>query len=264
MPIVEKLSGSAALNRARGWLSAGVVGERGPVAAEGQGAQHGRRANARERAHPLHHLAMELPLLRPLRVLVRRQPVLHGQEVAGLEARVHSRERVQAAQQQAGPDEQDHGQRDLRHHQRATHARAQGAAGVAAAAFLQRLHEVGPREAKRGHETEQERGERGERDRVPDDRRIQAGHQAARQAVGRRRHQEAQPPLAGQQSERATGRPEQGGLGQELPHQPAAAGAQRDARRQLPLARGRAGQHQVRDVGAGDQQHQRHRGQQHQ
>ena len=48
-------------------------------------------------------------------------------------------------------------------------------------------------------------------------------------------------------------------LGEHLADEPPAAAAERRAHRQLPLARGRAHEQQVRDVGARDQQHERHR-----
>ena len=51
-------------------------------------------------------------------------------------------------------------------------------------------------------------------------------------------------------------------LGQHLPHQAPGIGAERATQRHLPLARGGAGEHQVGDVGAGDQQHQPDRSQQ--
>ena len=56
--------------------------------------------------------------------------------------------------------------------------------------------------------------------------------------------------------ERARDEREQQALGQQLAHQPAARGAERQAHRDLALADRGARQQQVRDVGARDQQHQ--------
>ena len=56
---------------------------------------------------------------------------------------------------------------------------------------------------------------------------------------------------------------EQHAFGQQLPHQPLPAGAERGADRDFLLPPGGARQQQVRDVRAGDQQHQRHRAEQH-
>src|SRR5215470_18294050 len=60
----------------------------------------------------------------------------------------------------------------------------------------------------------------------------------------------------------AAGQSQYRALGQALPDHPCAAGAERDARRELAVTRDRPGQHQARDVHAGDEQHQRHGAQQ--
>ena len=53
----------------------------------------------------------------------------------------------------------------------------------------------------------------------------------------------------------AAGEREQRALGQQLPNEPAASGAERRAHGQLAVAAQQPRERQVRDVGAGDQQH---------
>ena len=56
---------------------------------------------------------------------------------------------------------------------------------------------------------------------------------------------------------------QQNAFGEQLPHQPLPSGAQSGADGDFLLAAGGAREQKVRDVGAGDQQHQRHRAHQH-
>ena len=63
------------------------------------------------------------------------------------------------------------------------------------------------------------------------------------------------PHVANDDPERRTERREEQALGDELPRQPSAPGAEREPHRHLALAHGRAREQQVGDVRAGDQQH---------
>ena len=85
----------------------------------------------------------------------------------------------------------------------------------------------------------------------------------SRQALRVRRQQRAQAAKAQHRAERAAGEREHDPLGQELPQQPPAPGAERRADRELALPRLGAGEHQVRQVGARDEQHEPHRALQH-
>ncbi len=86
----------------------------------------------------------------------------------------------------------------------------------------------------------------------------------SRQIRGRQRKQRRHSPA---RDDHAASSREQGkhhALSEHLPDQPHAAGADRRAHHQLASARRRAREQQVRDIGARNQQHERHRGEQHQ
>ena len=70
-------------------------------------------------------------------------------------------------------------------------------------------------------------------------------------------------PRRDQQADGAARDREHGALGEQLPNEAAAAGAERGTDRDLGLSRRRAGEHQVRHVGAGNQQHQADGAEQH-
>ena len=111
---------------------------------------------------------------------------------------------------------------------------------------------------QRRRQAEHERGQRATRPTVkPSTRRsgVRSIASAARPG-GRVRPQHALGPVRDQEAEAAGEEREQQALGEELAHQPAARGAEREAHRHLALARRRAREQQVRDVRAGDQQHQ--------
>ena len=83
------------------------------------------------------------------------------------------------------------------------------------------------------------------------------------EAGGDDQREQARPPEGEHEAEAASDEREQQVLGQELPHQaPAPAGAGGGAQGELLLPRGARGQQQVRDVRAGDQQHEADRAQQ--
>ena len=84
-----------------------------------------------------------------------------------------------------------------------------------------------------------------------------------RQALGVGRQQRAQAAKAERRAERPADERQHDPLGQELPQQPPASGAERRADRELALPRLGARQHQVRQVGAGDEQHEPDRALQH-
>ena len=79
-----------------------------------------------------------------------------------------------------------------------------------------------------------------------------------RQVGGRQRHQEPDPRPGEPEPQQRAGPSEHQALGQELAHDPPGGATQRHPHRQLLLARRGADQQQVGDVGAGDQQHERH------
>ena len=68
------------------------------------------------------------------------------------------------------------------------------------------------------------------------------------------RDDEVERPARDEQAQRAAKRRQQARLGQQLPHEPPAARADRQAHGHLRRPAGRPRQQQVRDVGAGDQQ----------
>jgi hypothetical protein len=74
---------------------------------------------------------------------------------------------------------------------------------------------------------------------------------------GRKRRQRAAQPERDEDARGSAERGEQQALEQQLPHQPSPRRADRDADRHLLLARRGPRQQQARDVGAGDQQHER-------
>ena len=76
----------------------------------------------------------------------------------------------------------------------------------------------------------------------------QAGRIGARAAPARRRRASSKP-------ERAACQRQQHTFGHELPEQPSAAGAERRAHGKFAMARFGAGQQQVRQIRAGDEQH---------
>ena len=118
---------------------------------------------------------------------------------------------------------------------------------------------VAARGVERRNDAEEQAGEqgcaKGIRDHLPVDGNVREPREARR----RQGLQEIRAPRRDQQAGGAADQAEQQAFGQHLAQQSAPPGAERRPNRQLALPRGRAGEQQVRDVGAGDQQDEAHR-----
>ena len=214
-----------------------------------------RGVHAGQRLQTFEHRQVELPLRvdvgipREVAENLRRQHAVRS--IPGLD----TLQAVEAGQQQAGADQQHHRDRHLRHDQRALDSLA--AAGVAglAAALLQRVDEIDPA-AERRQRAEQHSGQDRNAEREDQHDRIQRDLARARRkpADERGQHVDGQPRDA--DADGAADHGEQRALGQQLPHQAAAAGAERGAHRQLAIAAQHPRQREVGDIRARDQQHQ--------
>src|SRR5437763_2187573 len=225
------------------------------------GHAHGRHAGI-ARQH-VRQILEELGLHRGIRVARGREPDARRQHVARVVAGIHRGQPHEAPDEQPRAHQQHERERDLRHHQPALRPVAPARARRGAALVAQRLLHAGARRAQRRQQAERqarhEREDEGEgeypgvepdlvhaRHARPDGERggeAPAGQQHARGPSDERHHH---------------------ALGQELPRQPHAIGAERPAHGDLLPALGGARHVQPRRVGAGDQQHQPHRAEQHQ
>ena len=162
----------------------------------------------------------------------------------------------EGAKQQAGADEQNEGERNLGDHECVAKGGAHGAARESGGDATGGCN--GRRETKAdpgGHADSAEKGE---------DPPVEADFRSTRDLPCG----EAQEEAAAQHSERKTGdapgEGKQEALGEELTGEPEAAGTDRGANSDLAGARSGAGQQEVRDVEAGDEQHHADGAEQHQ
>ncbi len=190
------------------------------------------------------------------------QRQVERQGSAGREPPFRPEQRLEAADRQAGGKQQQRGERDLRNHER--HAHAAPDAGRRTSAILQGDVHILPGEVPGREQTEHDAG---------DDRERQREHQhagfephvaqtderdAVRRELAERRHR----PPRDEQPGSSAGEAEHDRLGEHLPGDPGAAGADGAAHRDLPPPVRGLRQQQVGDVHARDQQHERHRGEQ--
>ena len=119
-----------------------------------------------------------------------------------------------------------------------------------------------PRGGERRRDAEQHAGRAGQQQREQQHRSIDREVEGERQRAGRWRRRARTPATIPHASATPATPPiarEQNALGEQLPDQPAAAGAEREPHRELALPRRGPRQQQVGDVRAGDQQHRAHR-----
>ena len=114
---------------------------------------------AGQRADAIEHRALEGRRRLPG---VALGPDVEGeeQEVRGLEAGIGALRVLQAAQEESGAHERDQRERDLRHHEDVAKGEQPAEAAGPVGPVLQVIDELGPRELERGHEAEEQAGER--------------------------------------------------------------------------------------------------------
>ena len=181
---------------------------------------------------------------------------------ARFEAGRDRRETHEAVNQQAGADQKDERHRDLRGDQQRpqplalTVARRARFAGVQREAFAKR----GPADAQRRHEADEQR--RDERQAEAERHHACVNHDAAEPwqcELRDERQRDADRELREHHAERRAEQRQYDRFRQQLTHDPPAFRAEGHAHRQFAAPRGEARHLQVRDVDAGDQEHERHR-----
>ena len=108
-------------------------------------------------------------------------------------------------------------------------------------------------------DAEEQAGEQGCAKGIRDHLAVDRDGREPREARRRQGLKKLRTPRSDQQACSATDQTEQQAFGQHLAQQSAPSGAERRPNRELALPRGGAGEQQVRDVGAGDQQDEAHR-----
>ena len=172
-----------------------------------------------------------------------------------LEAALDAQHSRKALQHQTGPGQQQYGERDFGHDQRIARAARCHGPGCRPGAFLQSLVQVGPRELPRGRQAEQHARECRNAEGEAEHRQIECYLIQARNVGRAGRDEQAQPRPAEQYSEHAAHHRQHDAFDQQLPHHSPTSGSQGEAQRNFLLARRRSGEHEIRHVRAGDQQH---------
>ena len=216
-------------------------------------------AHARQCGGALYHPVEELGPLLGLGVRPLRQRQVGYEQVIRLEAGRHVLQAGKALEHQAGPYEQQHGQRDLGGDERAAHPPDPGTAGRAACSFVQHLPQVELRGAQRRRQAENETGADRDREGEPENRRVQSDRKHRRQRIRGQPEQRSKGAPGQEQPDDGPQERQQHALGEQLADDARPAGPHGGPDGDLPAAGGRARQQQVRDVGAGDEKHEAHR-----
>ena len=180
---------------------------------------------------------------------------LERQHVLPVESELNRRQIRKRPQKQAGRDQDQQRDGDLRNHQDAAQAEAAKPvpARFAGPRFLERRHEVHPRRLERRSKPEQharqkrERGHHGQH--VP----VQFGAQSeVLVSIRQQQSQETDSPDGERDTQRAAQQRQQDALGEELADDPKPSGAQAQPECNFALPGGRARQQEVGDIRASD------------
>jgi hypothetical protein len=230
-----------------------VKSPRVAVASERNLAGGRHRLDARKRAKLRHHLVglQHHRFVFPVRLADHRD--LHRQHVVRVESGVDGEQAADAFDHQSGADEQYHRHRDIGGYEQPAGDRRRGVRRLAAVA-VQRGLQIEARGANRRNQAEDECGGDGQHQREAHDAPVERG--AGQSRHRRRRHLDQ-----GRHRERAEADTKNGAAAgherafdEQLTHDPASARAERRPKRQVVFAAGEPRQHQIRHIGAGDQQ----------
>ena len=223
------------------------------------GASHG---DARHRGQRLAGGAIELERGVAVGELARARADAHRDDALGIEAGGDLLQADEASHQQAGADQQHQRDRDFRDHEEA----AQPAPAAAEAAFalrvpaarLERGVEIDARRAQRRREAEEDAGANRDGKGEDEHRGVEPNRFEPRDVARVDRPDDLQRDLGDRQAGGAAENAEQHALGQQLADEAFPARAERRPDGDLFLPAGGAGEQQIGDVGARDQQDERH------
>ena len=198
-------------------------------------------------------------------VAAERRRELERDQVVERDAGVGGLEVLQAADEQPGAEQQQEAERDLRRDQPLAQEQRSAGAGDRADRVLQRRPRIRTAGAQRRQKPEDDAGQEGQAEREGEDAAVGRRLQSNRLAVGRARTRAAPwvSATATATPTHAADRRQHETLDQQLAHQLTARGAERQPDRDFLLPHEAARDQQVRDVGAGDQQHESDHAHQH-
>ena len=189
---------------------------------------------------------------------------VHHQHVSIVEARIDPHQLHEAADEQPRANQQHDRQRDFCDDQQAAQALATCTRGAGPSAVLERARQVGTRRLQRRNDPEEETGHQGRCHGRREHAQVEADRGDAREAGGQPGANRLDAEIREQDAERRATQGEHHPFDEQRAHQPPPARTERRPDSHLAAADRRPRQHQVGDVGARDQQHQRHRAEQHQ
>ena len=190
-----------------------------------------------------------------LRIAHERPHEIEDEGIRGAVARVDGEDVQEAARQQPGADEQHHRQRNLRNHEPLTCSLA-AAAAHRPLSFAERLAQRGWRRAERGQKTEEASRHEGDNEGKGQHPGVNADVSDARNVGGLEHGERLDAGERDADAHRARGNRQHESLGEQLPRDSSAPGADGEPERQFPLASGRAREIQIRYVEAGNDQQQ--------
>ena len=224
---------------------------------EGDAGQDRSALDARKRRDSLQQLLLEGADRLILAVLVLGEHRLRHEDVAGIrEAGAYREQAVQRADHEAGADDQDEGERDLRHDESGACASTRRGTRCA---VLERFHQIRPAGVERGDDSRDDARGDGDTQREREHRAIQSHLVEARDGPRSEGDERVETPGGEEHPERAADKRQQQRLGEELPQDPSAPAAESGADGKLALPRCSARQQHARDVRTGDEEHQHHR-----
>ena len=179
-----------------------------------------------------------------------------AEQMLAAESQIDVLQIVQRPRKQRGGDQHQQRERHLRDHQCLAQADVRAAGGDVTGVVLQGERELRRSGLPGGSQSEEDAGENGEPEGEGEHAQVRSGGERKVRGIGKQTEEGAAGPPGEENSDGAAGDRENEAFGNQLAHQQEAAGAHGKADRDLFLPADGAGEQQVGDIGAGDQQQQ--------
>ncbi len=229
----------------------------GPHAVEGEALRRAHGHDSGESRDIFGEALVELANAGRRSVPGRRQIDPGDEQVAGFETQRDLSKAHEASREQPRAHEKDHRHGDLHDDEDAPRAGA-APARRAAACLLERLDQLDPGGLQGRQDPERKAGGERREGRDPENGPVETDLGRARNAVARGRDQEPERLACEAETQHARDTAEKEALGEKLAHQPASARSEGRTQRRLPLPPDGPRQHEVRDVGASDEEEEAH------
>ena len=216
----------------------------------------------RQRLDPPNHLRIKIGDRFAARIFRLGQRDLHREHIPRVESGIDILQANKALQQETRADQEDKRERDFGNNEGVADTVAPGPGRGAAAAFLEGFSQLGLGTGNRGDKAKKNPGNNGGRQGHQQHAQIEIGFGDSRDGLRTKARSKSNPQIGEQRAGQSADEGKQNAFGKHLPEQARRPGAKGDPNREFTFACSGPREQHGREIGAGNQEHERDRAEQ--